>query len=92
MSVKRKNRIGKAKRDAGNEFWIFSENCQKITTENAQIWIFLKTFKVKVYFDGLIGSLAVSCSRNVFTGFRTVARKSSIGGLYVRAGGLDIQI
>ena len=31
----------------GKASWIFSENCQKITTENAQIWIFPKHFKCK---------------------------------------------
>jgi len=28
-------------------FWIFSENCQKKTTENPQIWIFLKNYRCK---------------------------------------------
>jgi len=36
-SAKGKSRIEEAKRDAGNEIYIFSENCQKIRTANKQI-------------------------------------------------------
>jgi len=54
----------------GNEFLIFSENFQKISTENAQIWIFLKNFKCEVIFlSSSLDSLLSPTTRDVFTGF-----------------------
>jgi len=37
----------KARRDAGNVFWVFSKFCQTFNTAHAQIWIFLKKMKCK---------------------------------------------
>ena len=45
----------------GKSYWIFSENCHKISTANAQIWIFLKKCKCKgIFFVTFIGFPAVS--------------------------------
>jgi len=63
-----KIRIEKAKRDAVNEFFSFSENCQNINTANAQIWIFLNNFKCKVDLSSSLDFLLSPASRDVFAG------------------------
>jgi len=58
-----------AKRDAGTSFLIFSENCQKFTMSNTQIWILLKNFKCKdIFLSSSLDPLLSSASRNVFAG------------------------
>jgi len=50
-------------------FLIFSENFQKISRANAQIWILLKTFKCKgIFVSSSLDSLISQASRGVFTG------------------------
>jgi len=67
--VKRKNWIGKAKEDAGNEFFDFLRKSPKNNMATSQIWIFLKNFKNKgIFLSNSFDSLLSHTSRVVFTG------------------------
>jgi len=45
----------KAEWNAVNQFFVLSENCQKISKVNSQIWIFFKHFKCKGTFCQIYG-------------------------------------